>query len=288
MNGIKMTLGYNRLGSNGRFANQMFQYAGLRGVAANRGVDFKVPPPGNYGRSDYALFECFEMGSVKPENFGLVEGQSIATGQFHFYQEFFDNCPDNVNLHDYFQTEKYFKNVEDIIRSDFTFKKEVRDTCKEFLDSIEGDKIFMHVRRGDYVNHPDQHPPLPITYYEEAYKNFDEPTVLVFSDDLEWVKQQKFFQGDNFLISEFNLRYDHLSDNIDGQGNSLIPFYDLYMMTQCNGAVIANSSMSWWGAWLQENTTLPIVAPTPWFGTTALQNIDPKDLVPNDWIKLSW
>ncbi len=283
-----MTLGYNRLGSNGRFANQMFQYAGLRGVAANRGVDFKVPPPGNYGRSDYALFECFEMGSVKPENFGLVEGQSIATGQFHFYQEFFDNCPDNVNLHDYFQTEKYFKNVEDIIRSDFTFKKEVRDTCKEFLDSIEGDKIFMHVRRGDYVNHPDQHPPLPITYYEEAYKNFDEPTVLVFSDDLEWVKQQKFFQGDNFLISEFNLRYDHLSDNIDGQGNSLIPFYDLYMMTQCNGAVIANSSMSWWGAWLQENTTLPIVAPTPWFGTTALQNIDPKDLVPNDWIKLSW
>ena len=68
-----MTIGYNRLGSNGRFANQMFQYAGLRGVAANMGFDFKVPPPGNYGRSDYALFECFEMGTVKPENFGFVE-----------------------------------------------------------------------------------------------------------------------------------------------------------------------------------------------------------------------
>ena len=50
-----MTIGYNRLGSNGRFANQMFQYAGLRGVAAHRGFDFKVPPPGDYGRSDYAL-----------------------------------------------------------------------------------------------------------------------------------------------------------------------------------------------------------------------------------------
>ena len=281
-------IGYNRLGSNGRFANQMFQYAGLRGIAANRGVDFKVPPPGNYGRSDYALFECFEMGSVKPHNFGFVEGQNVQTGQFHFHEAFFSHCPDNVNLHDYFQTEKYFKNIEDIIRSDFTFKKEVSDSCKEFLDSIEGDKIFMHVRRGDYINHPDQHPPLPITYYEEAYKKFDNPTVLVFSDDLEWVKQQKFFQGDNFLISEFNVRYDHLSDNIDGQGNSLIPFYDLYMMTQCNGAVIANSSMSWWGAWLQENTTLPIVAPTPWFGTTALQNIDPKDLIPDDWTQLSW
>ena len=283
-----MTIGYNRLGSNGRFANQMFQYAGLRGVAANKGYDFKVPPPGNYGRSDYALFECFEMGSVKPENFGLVDGGSIATGQFHFYQKFFDNCPDNVNLHDYFQTEKYFKNIEDTIRYDFTFKKEVVDTCKDFLSTLPEEKIFMHVRRGDYVNHPDQHPALPISYYEKAYKKFDNPTVLVFSDDLEWVKQQEFFQGDNFLISEFDVRYDLLSDNIDGQGNSLVPFYDLYMMTQCNGAVIANSSMSWWGAWLQKNTTLPIVAPTPWFGKTALENIDPKDLIPDDWTQLSW
>ena len=283
-----MTIGYNRLGSNGRFANQMFQYAGLRGVAARNGFDFKVPPPGNYGRSDYALFECFEMATVKPENFGFVEGDSIQTGQFHFNDYFFNGCPDNVNLHDYFQTEKYFKNIEDTIRYDFTFKKEVVDTCKDFLSTLPEEKIFMHVRRGDYVNHPDQHPALPISYYEEGYKKFDNPTVLVFSDDLEWVKQQEFFQGDNFLISEFDVRYDHLSDNIDGQGNSLVPFYDLYMMTQCNGAVIANSSMSWWGAWLQKNTTLPIVAPTPWFGTTALQNIDPKDLIPDDWTQLSW
>ena len=228
------------------------------------------------------------MGSVRPENFGFVEGDSIQTGQFHFHDYFFNGCPDNVNLHDYFQTEKYFKNIEDTIRFDFTFKKEVVDTCKDFLSTLPEEKIFMHVRRGDYVNHPDQHPALPISYYEEAYKKFDNPTVLVFSDDLEWVKQQEFFQGDNFLISEFDVRYDHLSDNIDGQGNSLIPFYDLYMMTQCNGAVIANSSMSWWGAWLQKNTTLPIVAPTPWFGTTALQNIDPKDLIPDDWTQLSW
>ena len=147
-----MTIGYNQLGSNGRFANQMFQYAGLRGVAAHRGFDFKVPPPDNYGRSDYALFECFEMGSVKPENFGLVDGGSIATGQFHFYQKFFDNCPDNVNLHDYFQTEKYFKNIEDTIRYDFTFKKEVVDTCKDFLSTLPEEKIFMHVRRGDYLS----------------------------------------------------------------------------------------------------------------------------------------
>ena len=285
MSGIKMTIGYNQLGSNGRFANQMFQYAGLRGVAAHKGYDFKVPPPGNYGRSDYALFECFEMGSVRPENFGFVDGGSIATGQFHFYQKFFDNCPDNVNLHDYFQTEKYFKNIEDTIRYDFTFKKEVVDTCKDFLSTLPEEKIFMHVRRGDYVNHPDQHPALPISYYEEGYKKFDNPTVLVFSDDLEWVKQQEFFQGDNFLISEFDVRYDHLSDNIDGQGNSLVPFYDLYMMTQCNGAVIANSSMSWWGAWLQSNPDKMVFAPKMWFGPD-YKDKDTKDLYCPKWILL--
>jgi len=260
-----MTIGYNRLGSNGRFANQMFQYAGLRGVAAHRGYDFKVPPPDNYGRSDYALFECFEMGSVKPENFGFVDGGSVATGQFHFYQKFFDNCPDNVNLHDYFQTEKYFKNIEDTIRSDFTFKQEVVDTCMDFFSTLDGDKIFMHVRRGDYVNHPDQHPALPVSYYEEAYKNFDEPTVLVFSDDTEWCKQQPLFEGDRFLVCE-------------GGG----PYTDLYMMSKCDDFIIANSTFSWWGAWLSHNKEKVVIYPDRWFGPN---NIDKStaDLFPPEW-----
>ena len=103
-----MTISYNRLGSNGRLGNQMFQYAGLRGIASNRNFEWLIPRPDNYGDSNYGLFDCFEMSSVKEENFGQLNGQSIATGQFHFSQEFFDNCPNNINLHDYFQTEKYF------------------------------------------------------------------------------------------------------------------------------------------------------------------------------------
>ena len=120
-----MTISYNRLGSNGRLGNQMFQYAGLRGIAANRNFEWLIPRPDNYGDSNYGLFDCFEMSSVKEKNFGQLNVQSVATGQFHFSQKFFDNCPDDINLHDYFQTEKYFKNIEDVIPNNFTCKKDI-------------------------------------------------------------------------------------------------------------------------------------------------------------------
>ena len=129
------------LGSSGRLGNQMFQYATLRGIAANRGFDWLIPRPDNYGDSNCGLFDCFKMETVQESNFGILNAQSISTGQFHFIQEFFDNCPDNVNLHDYFTTQKYFLNVIDVIRSDFTFKKDILDACKEVVSELE-DPIF--------------------------------------------------------------------------------------------------------------------------------------------------
>ena len=67
-----MTISYNRLGSNGRLGNQMFQYAGLRGIAANRKFDWLIPPPESYGDSNYGLFDCFKMSSVQEKNFGVI------------------------------------------------------------------------------------------------------------------------------------------------------------------------------------------------------------------------
>ena len=181
-----MTISYNRLGSNGRLGNQMFQYAGLRGIAANRGFDWLIPPPDSYGDSNYGLFDCFKMSSVEEKNFGLMNAKSIQTGQFHFVQEFFDGCPDNVNLHDYFTTEKYFKNVEDIIRKDFTFKDEILEPCKEIIDELDN-PIFMHLRRGDYAVNPDAHPICSLEYYGKALTYFDKDIpVLVFSDDIDF------------------------------------------------------------------------------------------------------
>lgn len=279
-----MTISYNRLGSNGRLGNQMFQYAALRGIADYHGYEWMVPVPNNYGTGNYGLFECFNMSSVSDKNFGIFSAQTnVTTGQFHFSEGFYKKCPDNVNIHDYFQTEKYFKNVEALIRSDYTFKDEIVNACKEVFDELKK-PIFIHVRRGDYVNQPQNHPPCPISYYEKSLKHFDDDCeVLVFSDDINWCKEQEFFSSDRFLISEFEDRYEHLSETNDGNIKSLIPYYDLCMMTMCTGGIIANSSMSWWGAWLIENPTQPIVSPNPWFGEN-YSHFVMKDLIPDRWV----
>lgn len=282
-----MTISYNRLGSNGRLGNQMFQYAGLRGIAANRGYDWTIPRPDSYGDSNYGLFDCFEMGSVEEKNFGLLNAQSIATGQFHFSQKFFDGCPDNVNLHDYFTTEKYFINVKDVIRKDFTFKKEVIEPCKEIVDELKN-PIFMHVRRGDYAANPSAHPMCPISYYEKALELFDENSpVLVFSDSIEWCKEQEFFQSDRFMLSEYDEKYSQTADTLFGKQNTLIPYFDLCLMSLCTGGIIANSTMSWWGAWLMKNKTQPIVAPKPWFGTH-YNDYNMNDLLLDGWVEVEY
>ena len=278
-----MTISYNRLGSNGRLGNQMFQYAGLRGIAAHRGYDWVVPEPITYGDSNYGLFDCFKMSSVKKDNFGLLKAESLQTGCFHFNQDAFDRWPDNTNLHDYFQSEKYFKNVEDIIRKDFTFKNDIMAPCLEVMNEYE-DPIFIHVRRGDYVNQPENHPALPVSYYKNALKKYfkDDTPVFVFSDDLDWCREN--FKEDRFLIPTENQLYEQTADTNDGRVKSFVPYYDLCMMSLCIGGIIANSSMSWWGAWLIETPTAPIVAPVPWFGKNySHYNMD--DLIPAGWFK---
>lgn len=277
-----MTISYNRLGSNGRLGNQMFQYAGLRGIAARHNYDWVVPSPNSYGDANYGLFECFEMSSVKEENFGITSYQSIATGCFEFNQQFFDSCPDNINLHDYFQTEKYFKNVEDIIRKDFQFKDDIKEPCLEITEQYK-DFIFLHVRRGDYLNQPQYHPVCSLEYYHRALEEFPEDAaVFVFSDDLDWCREN--FTDDRFLIPDENPLYNHLSDTNDGKVRSPIPYYDLCMMSLSSGGIIANSSMSWWGAWLQ-NGRGKVIAPKNWFGS-AYADYNMSDLIPEGWTQL--
>jgi hypothetical protein len=278
-----MAISYNALGSNGRLGNQMFQYAGLRGIAAHHGYDFLVPPPENYGRSNYGLFDCFKMTNVGRKNQGYLQtSKNLASGCFEFNENFMKSVPDDVNLHDYFQTEKYFKHISDEIRQDFEFNDEILESCKEVISQFEK-PIFMHVRRGDYINQPQYHPFTGIEYYQEARKLFpDDVQILIFSDDLEWCRSQELFHGDEYYISDFDTRYEQTADTNDGPEKSLVPYYDLCMMSLCKGGVIANSSMSWWGAWLMKNPELPIVAPKQWFGE-AYNHYEMGDLRPESW-----
>jgi hypothetical protein len=283
-------IGYNRLGSNGRLGNQMFQYAALRGIAAKRGYDWVIPPE-NYNHTDnYGLFETFEMKNVKQSNLGFVDGQSVEENDYCFIPEFFDDCPDNVSLEGYFQTEKYFNHIENEIREDFTFKKEYLIPCKEYIDSLDASPIFLHVRQLDNIGREDYHPILPISFFEEALSNFpDDTPCFVFTDDIGWCKSQEFFKQERFLFNENNQKYSY--QTIDGRGksqNTLMPQVDLCLMSLCSGAIIANSSFSWWGAWLQNNRG-KIIAPNPqkWFGSK-MKNLDTKDIIPDRWNTQDW
>ena len=203
-------IGYNRLGSNGRLGNQMFQYAALRGIAAKRGFDFCIPPDTYDHKDNYGLFETFELTNVKPENIGMVNGQYIQENDHCFIPEFFEECPDNVSLDGYFQTEKYFSHIAEKIREDFTFRKDYKDPCSEYISSLDTPPIFLHIRQSDNIGREQYHPILPIKFFEDALKEFPEETpCFVFTDDIEWCKSQEFFKQDRFLFNESNGRYTY-------------------------------------------------------------------------------
>ena len=197
-------IGFNALGRMGRLANQMFQYASLKGIARNRGFDISIPYHaqavddgiGNMLRTE--LFDSFVLNTYVD----FLNAPTLNERFYHFDEELFNGCPDNVTLQGYFQTEKYFKNIEDEIRSDFTFKSDILNPCKEMISSVES-PIALHVRRTDYIKNSENHFNLPLEYYEEALKYFDDGrNVIVFSDDPEWCKTQDLFSADRFLISE--------------------------------------------------------------------------------------
>ncbi len=267
-------LAFNYLGKLGRLGNQMFQYASLRGIARNRGYDFCIPGHNQVVKDPYGfdlkieLFYPFNMVNVRSHNIKLLDrGYAPAAEEkhFHFDELLFNMCPDEISLAGFFQSEKYFKNVESEIREDFSFKDEILNPCEEMISSI-GDVISLHVRRTDYLKNPN-HTALDIGYYINALEMFDSDVpVIIFSDDISWCKEQNIFDSDRFMISESNDQY-----------------VDLCLMSLCKYHIIANSSFSWWGAWLSNSDK--VIAPTKWFGPGNFDK-NTNDLIPERWIKI--
>ena len=278
-------IGFNHLGGLGRLGNQMFEFAALRGIAAEHGYDICIPPAGHKTIENYSLHECFKLDHIPT---GFIDGERYSLEQtFHYNNDLYATCPDDISLYGFFQSWRYFISVEEQIREDFTFHDEILEPCKEMIESVE-EPIMLHVRRGDpnltdprgfkwsYTECSDQHPPQPLEYYEKALKEFPEDVpVVICSDSPEWVQEQEMFNPDRFIISIPEDKYD------DG---SYEPFIDLCLMSLCSGAIIANSSMSWWGAWLQGGRG-KVVAPKMWFGPAYPDN-DTKDLYAEGWITL--
>ena len=262
-------ISFNNIGNLGRLANQMFQYASLKGIARKHGYDYSIPPLEVFGQHDplvkqstINIYNVFDIG--KNNAVTIAKNEILQERMHEFDKELFDNCPDNVDLYGYFQSPKYFNHIKDEIKNDFKFSKEVESSCDEMYETICGKKVVsLHIRRTDYtVNN--NHPLQPISYYEDALKLFDKNVqILVFSDDPQWCQEQGLFADDSVMISEGN----------DAD-------IDLCLMTKCDYHIIANSSFSWWGAWLGDSEK--VVAPSNWFADSCAGK-SVKDMEFSDW-----
>ena len=262
-------LSFNNLGNLGRLANQMFQYASLKGVARNRGYDFSIPPQQVFGQhdtlvrsSELNIYNVFD--NIKNNNIQVARNPVLQERMHEFDEELFRSCPDNVDFFGYYQSPKYFEQIKDEIKNDFRFSDEVESICNEMYESINGKEIVsLHIRRTDYIVN-NNHPLQPMSYYEKALKLFDKNVqILVFSDDPTWCQEQELFADDSIMISEGN----------DAD-------VDMCLMSKCNYHIIANSSFSWWGAWLGNSEK--VVAPSNWFADSCADK-SVKDMVFGDW-----
>ncbi len=199
----------------------------------------------------------------------------IEEKQFHFDPKKID-IKDSAYLIGYWQTEKYFEENKNIFRKDFVLKDSPANIqYKQVLERIlGGTSVSLHIRRGDYITNKDANQHMGVCsldYYKKAInlvaKKIHSPTFFIFSDDIKWVKEN--------LKTEYPMIF--VSDG------SLKDYEELILMSKCKHNIIANSSFSWWGAWLNNNQTKIVVAPKKWFNNTASNS---KDIVLDSWIKI--
>ena len=245
----------------------MFQFAAVKGIARNRGYQFCIPP--SYQKDewyDHQLFIPFKLKNTNYLNVQYIdEGRpTVLEETFHFNEKLFNECPDWITLQGFFQSEKYFTFIEEEIKGDFVFNDDILGPAMEAMSSFNN-PVSLHVRRTDYVTNTN-HTALSLEYYKKALGAFPNRQVLVFSDDPKWCFAQEMFNDDRFMISE--------------SGDNAV---DLCLMTKCSGHIIANSSFSWWGAWLANSSK--VIAPKQWFGE-GNQDKNTNDLIPERWTRI--
>ena len=271
---------YSKIGHFGRLGNQLFQFAGVLGIARKLGYEVKFPIE---NMTEYQL-EDFKDGITRectfdiPKAFVLDESildtkfnilpqikYEVNEPYFHFNSEYF-TVPDGCDFKGYFQTEKYFKHIEDELRQLLKFKSDIQETANTLLPKTTNELVSIHLRRGDYIGLEDFHPVCSPDYYNVASQEFMDKdyNFVIFSDDIKYCKS---FFGEQENISYIN--------NID-------PYVDLCLMSMCNHNIIANSSFSWWAAWLNSNPNKKVIAPQQWFGS-AYHYQNTNDLYCEGW-----
>lgn len=277
----------------GGLGNQMFQYAFYKSLQS-RGIkvyadlsDYENDAPHN----GYELERVFNISMKKPGKFllnlfiphqrkwifrklkrvlRLKKTYKVEENEFRFHPSFLKNT--NRYYIGYWQNEGYFQEVAKQIKHIFSFpeitEKKNKDILKQILNT---ESVALHVRRGDYLKDPKLGGICNLEYYEHAILNIKSkiknPVFFVFSDEIDWCKQN--LKLDNATFIDWNKA-----------NNSYI---DMQLMSNCKHNIIANSSFSWWGAWLNDNRNKIIIAPKKWVNTISPSD---TDICPKSWIKI--
>ena len=277
----------------GRLGNQMFQYAAGRALADRAGVPLALDSRGAILRGEGVLTRVFDLELADPVHLPPLKqtnplryaiwrgiGQKVGAKPYFRrerglgYNPAFEDWGDNSYLHGYWQSQKYFQNSAERIRSDFTFPAFSNQQNAEMAARIaESTAISLHVRRGDYLTFA-AHVLCDQAYYDAALaKVLDglqgDPIVYVFSDDPQWAK-------DNLSLPCEKVVVDFNGPDTD--------FEDMRLMSLCQHNIIGNSSFSWWAAWLNQTPGRRVAGPAKWFGDPKLSN---PDIFPHDWLRIS-
>lgn len=178
---------------------------------------------------------------------------------------------DEVYLNGYWQSERYFADVTEEIRQMYRFPDLLTDYQKKMLDEIQSKQsVSMHIRRGDYLEHPELYGTITMEYYERAMRYIQERKenvyFYIFTNDIPWAMQN--FKRDNIFI-------------IEDCGHADTGNLDMALMAACKDNIIANSSFSWWGAWLNRNQEKIVIAPKEWE-----VNRSTRDIWCKGWLKM--
>lgn len=205
-----------------------------------------------YDRLTLFLKRVSKFNVVRQKKTHIIQNSIIEDGNsFSFFKEIFNM--DNVYLDGFWQNENYFKDISNIISNDFTFKGPLDNANGMFAELIKStDSVSIHVRRGDYLQHSHFSEAFDTSYYFKAIQYIEskiqKPTYFVFSDDIEWCIKNLVLE--NVYYIDFNV--------------GMSSYNDMYLMSICKHNIIANSTFSWWGAWLNQNIKKIVISPIRW------------------------
>lgn len=283
----------------GGLGNQMFQYALGRRLSIDRRMPLKL---------DISSFETYTLRRYLLSHFSIQAELATPAELLHFRSRRFDQrikrrlekwarpydkrlivteqspgfdarilqIGNDVYLNGYWQNEQYFAPVQAQIREEFTVKAPPSSANLDLLRQIESaQSVSLHIRRGDYASNPvtnQYHGLLPLSYYQEAVaritEELDKPQFFVFSDDIEWARAHLRLDFPTFIV------------DINGPDQA---HEDLRLLCACQSHIIANSSFSWWGAWLSNRPRKRVYAPAQWFSNPVMNR---QYTLPSSWERI--